>query len=69
MAMTAKGTVAGPNGQIIQKQVKNKDLHIPESELEAYIDDLIEAQGAICAFSGFRYSSTAPRMTTEHRLH
>lgn len=52
MAMTAKGTVAGANGQLIQKQVKNKDLFIAEAELEAYIDELIEAQGAICALSG-----------------
>jgi hypothetical protein len=52
MAMTAKGTVAGANGQIVQKQVKNKDLLIPDRELEAYIDDLIEAQEALCALSG-----------------
>lgn len=54
MAMTARGTVAGANGQLIQKQVKNKDLLIAEAELEAYIDKLIEAQGAICALSGLR---------------
>jgi len=52
MAMTAKGTVDDANGQLVLKKMKNKDLLIPDAELEAYIDSLIEAQGAICALTG-----------------
>lgn len=52
MAKTAAITVSGANGQIIQKQVKNKDLLMSEEELVTYIDELIEAQGSFCKLSG-----------------
>jgi hypothetical protein len=52
MAMTAKGTVAVANGQRVLRTVKNKDLCIPEAELEPYIAALLDAQEGLCAITG-----------------
>ena len=54
MAMMAKGTVAGANGQQVLRTVKNKDLLIPEVELEPYLAALLDAQEGLCAITGLR---------------
>jgi len=44
--MTVRNTVANSNGQQVLRTVKNKELRFPsQSELEKYIDALIEDQG------------------------
>jgi hypothetical protein len=48
---TVKGTVAGANGQIVERNVKNKDLLMTEDELGEFIDELIDDQDGICAVS------------------
>jgi hypothetical protein len=52
MAMIAKGTVAGSNGQQVLRTVKNKELRIPEKQLEPYLAALLESQEGLCAITG-----------------
>jgi hypothetical protein len=54
MAMVAKGTVARSNGQQALRTVKNKDLLIPEGQLEPYLAKLLESQEGLCAITGLR---------------
>jgi hypothetical protein len=54
MAMMAKGTVAVSNGQQVLRTVKNKELRIPEKELEPYLAALLEAQEGLCAITGIQ---------------
>lgn len=54
MAMMAKGTVARSNGQQVLRTVKNKELRIPENQLESYLGALLEAQEGICAITGLQ---------------
>jgi len=54
MAATAKGTVEFANGQQTLRTMKNKDLFIPESELEPFLDRLLSEQGGLCAITGIR---------------
>jgi hypothetical protein len=48
---TVRGTVAGANGQIVERNVKNKDLLMTEDELKKFIDELIDDQDGFCAVS------------------
>lgn len=48
---TVKGTVAGSNGQLVERNVKNKDLLMTDDELKKFIDELIDDQEGICAVS------------------
>lgn len=52
MAMTVETTVAGANGQTVERTMKNKELRFSRTDLEAYIDNLIAAQDGLCALSG-----------------
>jgi hypothetical protein len=54
MAMVAKGTVAASNGQEVRRTIKNKELRVPESELEAYLGALLAAQEGLCAITGLQ---------------
>jgi hypothetical protein len=55
MAMTARGTAANANGQEVQRTVKNKELRFPSpTELEKYIDGLIEDQEGLCAITNIK---------------
>ncbi|MBR1199328.1 hypothetical protein JQ574_25350 [Bradyrhizobium sp. AUGA SZCCT0158] len=54
MAMVAKGTVAASNGQQVLRTIKNKELRIPEGNLEPYLDALLEAQEGLCAITGLQ---------------
>lgn len=54
MAMMAKGTVARSNGQQALRTVKNKELRIPENQLESYLAALLEAQESLCAITGLQ---------------
>lgn len=51
MAMMAKGTVAGANGQQVLRTVRDKELRIPEPELEPYLAALLASQEGICAIT------------------
>jgi hypothetical protein len=48
---TVKGTVAGANGQIVDRVLKNKDLLMTDEELRKVIDELIDDQDGVCAIS------------------
>lgn len=65
MAMMAKGTVAGANGQQVLRTVKNKDLLIPETELEPYLAALLDAQEGLCALTGLRLQFHGEEEDTE----
>ncbi|MEH2539159.1 hypothetical protein [Bradyrhizobium sp. AZCC 1699] len=54
MAMVAKGTVAASNGQQVLRTVKNKDLQIPDGQLEPYLKALLELQEDLCAVTGLK---------------
>jgi hypothetical protein len=54
MADTCKNTVAGANGQQVQRTMKNKDLLIPEHDLMPFINALITEQDGLCAITGLR---------------
>jgi hypothetical protein len=54
MAMMAKGTVGRSNGRQVLRTVKNKDLRIPENQLEPYLAALLEAQERLCAITGLQ---------------
>ncbi|MBB3236142.1 hypothetical protein [Phyllobacterium endophyticum] len=54
MAMMAKGIVATSNGQEVLKTVKNKELRIPDRELEPYLSALLDAQEGLCAITGLQ---------------
>jgi len=52
MVNTALDTVAGANGQLVERVTKIKENHFDSREaFEAYVDDLIEKQGQRCALS------------------
>jgi hypothetical protein len=53
MVQTALNTVAGANGQIVDKVMKNKEHHFgSEEEFRAYVEALIHDQEGLCALSG-----------------
>jgi hypothetical protein len=54
MAATTKGTVNFSNGQQVSRTVKNKELFIPENELEPFLDALLAEQDGLCAITGLR---------------
>lgn len=54
MAATAKGTTNYANGQQVLKNVKNKNLLIPELELEPFLDALITDLDGSCAITGLQ---------------
>jgi hypothetical protein len=55
MAMAARDTVAGANGQQVLRTIKNKELRFPSQEaLERYIENLIELQEGLCAITRFK---------------
>lgn len=51
MAATAKGTVNFSNGQKVERTVKNKELLIPENELDQFLRDLLAEQSRLCAIT------------------
>lgn len=65
MAQTARNTVAGSNGQQIQRTVKSKELHFTPMEFEKYIADLIEAQEGLCAITGLKLQFDGEHEDTE----
>ncbi|ABA04051.1 hypothetical protein Nwi_0786 [Nitrobacter winogradskyi Nb-255] len=53
MAMTARDTVAGANGQQVLRTLKNKELKFASpQELERYLIDLLDLQEGLCAITG-----------------
>ncbi|OCW57064.1 hypothetical protein [Hoeflea olei] len=52
MARQVASTVAGANGQVVAKTMKNKERHLSGPELELHIAALIEEQGGVCVLSG-----------------
>jgi hypothetical protein len=55
MAMTARDTVAGANGQQVLKTVKNKELRFTSQlDFEKYLADLVNLQEGLCAVSDLR---------------
>jgi len=53
MAMTARDTVLGANGQQVLRTMKNKELRFPnQQDRERYLIDLIELQEGVCAITG-----------------
>lgn len=54
MAMMAKSTVANSNGQQVLRTVKNKELRIPENQLEPYLEALLKSQEGLCAITGLQ---------------
>ena len=54
MSATAKGTVDFSNGQQVLRAVKNKDLLIPERELEPFLEALLADQDGLCAITDLR---------------
>ena len=54
MAATAKGTADFSNGQEVMRTIKNKELLIPEKELEAFLDAMLADQEGLCAITGLR---------------
>lgn len=54
MAMTARDTVAGANGQQVTRTMKNKELRFHPQDFERHIDNLIEAQEGLCAITGIK---------------
>lgn len=53
MVETAKATVAGSNGQVVEKILKNKELGFADdAEFRAYVERLIHDQDSHCALSG-----------------
>lgn len=51
MAMTARDTCAGANGQEVTRTMKNKELRFSAIELEAYLDALLTSQEGLCAIT------------------
>jgi hypothetical protein len=52
MAMTARDTVAGANGQQVTRTMKNKELRFPSQlEFEKYLAALVDLQEGVCAIS------------------
>lgn len=55
MAMTARDTVAGANGQQVLRNVKNKELKFAsQQEFEKYLINLIDLQDGLCAISDIK---------------
>jgi hypothetical protein len=53
MAMTARDTVAGANGQQVLRTMKNKELRFAsQEEFERYLLGLLELQDGLCAVTG-----------------
>ncbi len=53
MALTARDTVAGANGQQVLRTLKNKELKFASpQELEQYLIDLLDLQEGLCAITG-----------------
>jgi hypothetical protein len=53
MAMTARDTVTGANGQQALRTIKNKELRFAsQQQLEKYLVDLLELQEGQCAITG-----------------
>jgi hypothetical protein len=53
MAMIARGTAAGSNGQSVLRTVKNKEIRFQsEAAFEKYISALIDLQEGLCAITG-----------------
>lgn len=66
MAMTARETVAGSNGQQVLRTVKNKDVRFETTQkFEAYIKALIELQEGLCAITGLRLQFNGDHEDTE----
>ena len=55
MAMTAKATVAGANGQQVLRTLKNKELRFASQQhLERYVLNLMEMQDGLCALTDLK---------------
>ena len=53
MVATAMATVAGANGQIVERSVKNKDcVFASPADFKAYVIQLLKDQGGRCALTG-----------------
>lgn len=48
-------TVSMSNGQVVERKVKNKELHMTEVELEKRIRNLLEIQEGRCAITGLPF--------------
>lgn len=48
-------TVSKSNGQLVERKVKNKELHMSEAELEKRVRKLLELQEGRCAITGLPF--------------
>lgn len=66
MAMTARDTVAGSNGQQILRTMKNKELRFASQEdFERYLLGLLELQDGLCAVTGLTLQYDGEHEDTE----
>lgn len=63
MAMTARDTCDGANGQEVTRTMKNKELRFSAIELEAYLDALLTSQEGLCALTDLPLQFKGTRRT------
>jgi hypothetical protein len=60
MRLSVENTVRNANGQIVQRTLKNKELRMSTSELEAALATLLDVQRNRCALTGIPFQFHGP---------
>lgn len=60
MRYSIQNTVRNANGQIVERTLKNKELHMSPHELEKYIASLLNLQDNRCALTGIPFHFHGP---------
>ena len=60
MRYAVEDTVRNARGQIAERRVKNKELHMNAAELEKLIASLLDLQGDRCALTGIPFNFRGP---------
>jgi|HubBroStandDraft_2_1064218.scaffolds.fasta_scaffold60033_2 hypothetical protein len=60
MRLSVENTVKNSNGQIVERTVKNKELHMTSAELEKVIASLLDLQDNRCALTGIPLQFLSP---------
>lgn len=55
MRLSVEDTVKGSNGQYVERRIKDKELRMTPSQLEAYIGLLLDSQENRCALTGIPF--------------
>lgn len=66
MADGILSTVAGANGQVVERRVKPKSTSMDRFQLEAHLVELIRAQKGLCALTGLPFE--LPPNATDHDM-